>query len=166
MAGVILLIVFLFFDISPLANLANTPEGYYTVVRVVDGDTVVVNIDGEDETLRLIGIDTPEVVDPRQPVQCFGKEASAKAKELLNGEYVRLEYDQTQGERDKYDRLLAYVYLEDGTFFNKYMVEQGYAHEYTYVVPYEYQEEFQAAERGAEASERGLWAPETCNGKP
>ena len=137
---------------------------YYSVVSVVDGDTIKINIDGRQETLRLIGIDTPETVDPRKPVQCFGKEASNKAKELLTGKKVRIEKDPTQDERDKYDRLLAYIYREDGLFYNKYMVEQGYAHEYTYNTPYKYQAEFKAAEKSARENQRGLWSPDTCNG--
>jgi endonuclease YncB( thermonuclease family) len=116
------------------------------------------------ETLRLIGMDTPETVDPRKPVQCFGKEASNKAKELLVGTKVRLEKDSTQGELDKYGRTLAYVYREDGLFYNKHMIEQGYAHEYTYNTPYKYQAEFKAAQKSAQENQRGLWSSTTCNG--
>lgn len=137
---------------------------YYSVSSVVDGDTIKVNINGAVETLRLIGIDTSETVDPRKPVQCFGQEASNKAKELLSGKKVRIEKDSTQGDRDKYDRLLAYVYREDGLFFNKYMIEQGYAHEYTYNLPYKYQTEFKAAETNARENQLGLWSPSTCSG--
>ncbi len=123
---------------------------------------VVEFIDGKKETLRLIGIDTPETVDPRKPVQCFGKEASAKAKSLLSGKSVRLEADPTQGERDKYQRLLRYVFLEDGTNFDKLMISEGYAHEYTYNTPYKYQSEFKQAQKEAEASKVGLWADNAC----
>ena len=121
-------------------------------------------MDGKTETLRLIGIDTPETVDPRKPVQCFGKEASNKAKELLTGKKVRIEMDGSQGERDKYGRLLAYIYREDGLFYNKYMIAQGYAHEYTYDTLYKYQAEFKAAQKEAQDNQRGLWNPATCNG--
>lgn len=137
---------------------------YYSVTSVVDGDTIKVNINGTVETLRLIGMDTPEMVDPRKPVQCFGKEASNKAKELLVGTKVRLEKDMTQGELDKYGRTLAYIYREDGMFYNKYMIEQGYAHEYTYNTPYKYQAEFKSAQKSAQENLRGLWSPTTCNG--
>ena len=137
---------------------------YYAITSVVDGDTVKVNINGAVETLRLIGMDTPETVDPRKPVQCFGKEASNKAKELLVGTKVRLEKDPTQGELDKYGRTLAYIYREDGLFYNKYMIEQGYAHEYTYNTPYKYKTEFKAAQKSAQENLRGLWSPTTCNG--
>jgi len=134
----------------------------YSVSSVIDGDTIQVVIDNEKETLRLIGIDTPETVDPRKPIQCFGKEASAKAKSLLSGKSVRLESDPTQGERDKYQRLLRYVFLEDGTNFNKLMISEGYAHEYTYNIPYKYQSEFKQAQKEAEENKRGLWADDAC----
>lgn len=137
---------------------------YYSISSVVDGDTVKVNIAGTVTTLRLIGMDTPETVDPRKPVQCFGKEASNKAKELLIGKKVRIEKDSSQGELDKYGRTLAYIYREDGLFYNKYMIEQGYAHEYTYSTPYKYQAEFKAAQKSAQTNLRGLWSPDTCNG--
>lgn len=137
----------------------------YEVQRVIDGDTIAVSIDGKEEKLRLIGIDTPETVDPRKPVQCFGREASDKAKEILSDKMVRLESDSTQSNRDKYQRLLRYVFLEDGTFFNKLMIEEGYAHEYTYQSnPYKYQAEFMEAEKQARENNRGLWSPDTCNG--
>ena len=139
-------------------------EAGYRVVKVVDGDTLDVEIDGKIERLRLIGIDTPETVDPRKSVQCFGREASNKAKELLSGQFVNLESDETQGERDKYKRLLRYVFLPDGTNFNLYMIAEGYAHEYTYDEPYKYQSEFKQAEIDARESSKGLWAPSTCSG--
>lgn len=152
--------------IQPVISTTNpAPQyAYYSVTSVVDGDTIKVNINGTVETLRLIGMDTPETVDPRKLVQCFGKEASNKAKELLVGTKVRLEKDSTQGELDKYGRTLAYVYREDGLFYNKYMIEQGYAHEYTYNTPYKYQVEFKAAQKSAQENQRGLWSPSTCNG--
>lgn len=137
----------------------------YPVVKVVDGDTVQVNIDGKNEVLRLIGINTPETVDPRKPVECFGAEASAKAKEILTGKDVSLEADETQSDRDKYDRLLRYVYLEDGTNFNKMMIEEGYAYEYTYDAPYKYQAEFKIAQQEAKDGKKGLWGDDTCKGE-
>lgn len=135
----------------------------YAVVRVADGDTISASIDGKIETIRFIGIDTPETVDPRKAVQCFGKEASDKTKELLTGQRVMLEKDPSQGERDKYGRLLAYVYRADGLFVNEYLVAQGYAYEYTYNAPYKYQAQFKAAEAEARTQGRGLWAPGACS---
>jgi len=144
-----------------------TPTGaaLYDVVDVIDGDTIKVrSASGQVDTVRLIGIDTPEVVDPRTPVQCFGREASERAKQLLSGQSVGLEQDPTQDSRDRFWRLLAYVWLEDGTLFNKQMIADGYAHEYTYNRPYRFQTEFRTAERQARDAQRGLWAPDTCNG--
>lgn len=144
--------------ISPI--ISNT---LYNVLKVIDGDTINVSINGKSETLRLIGIDTPETVDPRKPVQCFGREASNKAKEILSGKKVFLESDPTQGERDKYNRLLRYVFLEDGTFYNKFMISDGFAHEYTYNLPYKYQKEFKKAQTEAMNNKKGLWADNACN---
>jgi micrococcal nuclease len=134
------------------------------VVSVTDGDTIKVSINGTTQTVRMIGMDTPETVDPRKPVQCFGKEASNKTKSTLLNQMVRLESDPTQGDLDKYQRLLRYVFLADGSNFEKMMIEQGYAHEYTYDTPYKYQAEFKAAQKDAQANQRGLWSPTTCNG--
>ena len=140
-------------------------QGPYQVIKVVDGDTITIDLNGKSETIRLIGINTPETVDPRKPVECFGVEASNKAKELLTNKRVYIEMDPTQGERDKYSRLLAYVYREDGSFFNKSMILSGYAYEYTYNLPYKYQSEFKEAQKNAETNQRGLWAPGVCEEK-
>ncbi len=159
------LAVFAFTSFNPQSVFAATkPTPLYSVVKVVDGDTVDVKIGTKIERLRLIGIDTPETVDPRKPVQCFGKEASNKAKSILTGKSVRLANDPTQGERDKYGRLLRYIYLADGTNFEKLMISQGYAHEYTYNIPYKYQADFKKAEKDARVAKRGLWASTSCNG--
>lgn len=91
-------------------------QDFYLCTRVVDGDTIIVNIDGKKERVRLIGVDTPETKHPNKPVEYFGREASAFTKGMVEGKKVKLEYDWQR--RDKYGRLLAYVYLEDGTFLN------------------------------------------------
>ena len=134
----------------------------YLVVKVVDGDTLTVSKDGKNITLRLIGIDTPETVHPSKPVECFGIQASNKAKSLLSGKYVTLETDETQGEFDKYQRMLAYVYLSDGTMFNEYMISEGYAYEYTYSDPYKYQSDFKSSQKSAQENKKGLWAEGMC----
>ena len=135
------------------------------VTKVVDGDTIKVDIGGTIETVRMIGVDTPEIKDPRKTVQCFGKEASAKTKELLENQMVKLEADKTQNDKDKYGRLLRYIYLENGTFINKKLIEEGYAFEYTYQIPYLYQTEFKAAQQLAETNNLGLWNENNCNKK-
>lgn len=130
------------------------------VTRVIDGDTIVVQISGMEEKVRLIGVDAPETVDSHKPIQCFGKEASDEMKRLLTGQDVLLKNDPTQDNKDKYGRLLRYVYLSDGTFVDEFLVEQGYAREYTYKVPYQFQKEFRVTEKNAKLASRGLWA--TC----
>jgi micrococcal nuclease len=136
----------------------------YPVVRVIDGDTIEIMKDGAFIKVRLIGIDTPEIVDPRRMVQCFGREASAKARELLNGASVIIETDPTQSTFDRYGRLLAYVYLPDGTLVNEYLIASGFAHEYTHDVPYRHQRAFKVAQRSAREAHKGLWAPDACAG--
>jgi endonuclease YncB( thermonuclease family) len=146
------------------ASIATAPEDtLYRVLEVVDGDTIKVETLG---TLRLIGIDTPETKDPRKPVQCFGQEASNKATELLKDKKVRLEFDESQGRMDKYGRTLAYVFREDGLFFNKEMIVQGFAHEYTYNTPYKYQKEFKQAQESASSNKIGQWGTVcSCEGE-
>jgi micrococcal nuclease len=126
----------------------------------------VAKADGRDETVRIIGIDTPETVDPRKPIECFGREASARAKELLRvGATIELETDPSLGERDSTPsrRLLRYVWTSDGRNFGVEMIREGYAHEYTFRTPYRYQAQFKAAEREAREQHRGLWALDTCD---
>ena len=144
------------------ADSAATEAALYRVIKVVDGDTIDVSIAGQTERIRIIGLDTPETVDPRQTVECFGLEASAKAKELLLNQQVRLEADSTQGERGTFGRLLRYVFLADGRNYALEMIKQGYGHEYTYNVPHKHQQAFQQAEKEARDAERGLWAPGAC----
>ncbi|MCE9643074.1 MAG: thermonuclease family protein [Candidatus Andersenbacteria bacterium] len=147
------------------AFAATKPTSLYPVTKVIDGDTIDVQIGTKTERIRIVGMDTPETVDPRKPVQCFGKEASNKAKTILTGKKVRLESDPVSGERDKYGRLLRYVYLENGTSFEKLMILDGYAHEYTYnSIPYKYQADFKKAQKDAQTKKRGLWSPTSCNG--
>jgi endonuclease YncB( thermonuclease family) len=121
------------------------------VTGVIDGDTIVVEGVG---SVRLIGMDTPETVDPREPVQFFGSEASEFTRRMAEGKVVRLDYDWQR--KDKYDRPLAYVYLPNGEFLNAEIVKQGYGHAYT-SYPFKYLDEFRSYEREARAAERGLW---------
>ena len=144
--------------------VADQSKQSYEVVKIVDGDTIDVQLNGKVERIRFIGINTPETVDPRKPVECFGIEASNKAKTILTGKNVILENDPAQGERDKYNRLLRYVFLEDGTNFNLLMVQDGYAYEYTYDGPYKYQTKFKQAQKYAEDNKLGLWG-KLCEGQ-
>ena len=128
------------------------------VVRVVDGDTIVVRLSGGEERVRLIGVDTPESVDPRSPVECFGEEASGRTAELLpEGTRIRLERDVEA--RDRYDRLLAYVYrADDGTFVNRALLEEGYAQPLTIPPNVAHAADFAAAARAAREAGTGLWS--------
>lgn len=144
-------------------SVVSSPRGEVVIVsKVIDGDTIVINKDGREETVRMIGVDTPETVHPSKPVQCFGAEASARTKSWLSGRSVTLVTDPSQGERDKYGRLLAYVWREDGLFVNQALISEGFAFEYTYNLPYRYQTEFQAAETSAREGKKGLWADDAC----
>lgn len=135
---------------TPVATTATTAQ----VVRVVDGDTIVVSIDSVQYKVRYIGIDTPETVDPRKPVQCFGIEASNKNKELVEGQAVRLEKDVS--DTDRYDRLLRYVYIGD-TMVNAELVRLGYAQVSTYPPDVRYQSYFLSLQEEAQANNSGLW---------
>ncbi|MBI4281788.1 thermonuclease family protein [Candidatus Uhrbacteria bacterium] len=122
------------------------------VTRVVDGDTI--EIEG-GEKVRYIGMNTPESVDPRRAVQCFGKEASAYNKKLVLGKRVRLEPDVE--DRDKYHRLLRYVWLGD-TMINEQLVTDGYAQTMTITPNVKYVDLFKQAQTEAREEQRGLWA--------
>jgi micrococcal nuclease len=130
-----------------------------TVVKVVDGDTIKVEIGARVEVVRLIGVDTPETVDPRKPVEFFGKNASEFTRRLSLGKIVRLEHDPQGDTRDTYGRLLRYVHLPDGTLLNAEIIRQGYGHAYTRF-PFTEMERFRALEREAREAGRGLWGTE------
>lgn len=151
---------------STTGNVIGASTELYNVQKVVDGDTIDIDYKGSIKTIRLIGINTPETVDPRKPVECFGKEASNKAKELITGKKVRIESDPDNDALDKYGRMLDFIWLEDGTFINDKMVRDGYAYEYTYNNQYyKYQKQFREAQAEAKQNNRGLWNASTCNGQ-
>ncbi len=133
------------------------------VVRAIDGDTIEVEIVGESHDVRLLGIDTPESVDPRRPVECFGKEAGLATAALLEGQTVHLVRDIE--DEDSFGRLLRYVYLGD-EMANARLVVNGYATTFTYPPNIRWSELFVQLQREARDGNRGLWAPGTCNGKP
>lgn len=146
-------------EASPIATSSAT-QGLFgeeaEVLKVVDGDTIQL---ASGKTVRLIGIDTPETVDPRRPVGCFGKQASNEAKRLLSGKKVILEKDVS--ETDKYKRLLRYVFLplenNQTLFVNDYLVREGFAKVLTYPPDVKYNGQFREAERQARENKRGLW---------
>lgn len=141
----------------PPAEVVNTPTpGYYRVVQFEDGDTITIDMNGAEERIRMIGVDTPETKDPRKPVQCFGKAASDFTKNLIGNDPVRLESDSLSSNRDRYNRLLRYVYLPDGRLVQAEIIKQGYGFAYT-SFPFTKSEEFKGFETAARTANSGLW---------
>ena len=127
------------------------------VVRVIDGDTIVVS---PNEKVRLIGVDTPETAHPTKAVQCFGKDAKEFTRRTVERKSIRLVLDASNGARnhkDRYGRTLAYVYFDDGTMLNAELIRRGYAHAYTRF-PFRHVVEFRQLERIARSQAVGLWA--------
>lgn len=131
------------------------PAGQYYVTSVADGDTIEVDMNGTRERVRMIGVDTPETHKPNTPVQCYGPEASDFTKKLLTNQSVRLEADPLNDNRDRYDRLLRYVYFHD-TLVNKQLIEQGYGFAYI-SFPFSKKVEFMQAQFTASGKKIGLW---------
>ncbi len=131
--------------------------GTYKVVEFVDGDTIAVDMNGITEKLRFIGVDTPETHDPRKAVQCFGKAAAAYTKSLIGTSNVRLESDPLGTNRDRYNRLLRYIYLPDGTLVNAEIIKQGYGFAYT-GFPFTKSDEFINDQKIAREQSKGLWS--------
>ncbi|MFH1536176.1 MAG: thermonuclease family protein [Patescibacteria group bacterium] len=146
-------------EITPVATTSATygiaGERVY-ISKVIDGDTIVT---GDNRTVRFLGIDTPETVDPRRPVGCFGKEASNEVKKLLSGKEVILQKDIS--DKDMYDRILRYIYLplDNGQilFMNDYLVREGFAKVLTYPPDVKFDAQFREAEKLAKEEKRGLW---------
>lgn len=163
---IILLVVFVlallnFFAIGQDQNL-------HQVLSVADGDTILVDMYGKTETIRFIGVDTPETQHPTKPVQCYGPQASDYLKAKLEGEYVRLEVDPLSDNRDRYDRLLRFIYTENNELINLSIVEQGFGFA---VTGFEHSRmpQFVAAEANAKSQKTGLWGSceiENSNGYP
>lgn len=147
---------FYYFSDTLNNNEINISSSGILVTKVIDGDTI--EIEG-GEKVRYLGVDTPETKDPRKPVQCFGKEASNKNKELVEGKRVILEKDIT--DTDKYNRLLRFVFLplEDGNrlFVNDYLIREGYAQVLTIPPDVKFGEQFLEAQRQAREQKKGLW---------
>lgn len=137
-------------------NLLAKQSDAYPVVRVVDGDTIIVDIDGSNERIRLIGIDTPESVhsDEERNTE-YGRIAAEFTANQLEGKTVTLEYDVE--ERDQYDRILAYVYL-DGKMFNETLLQEGLAKVTTYPPNVRYADSFVELQKQAQKDRKGIWA--------
>jgi micrococcal nuclease len=135
----------------------NNP-GLYSVNHYVDGDTISVDMNGSVETVRFIGVDTPETHKPNTPVQCYGPEAAAHTKQVIS-QYgkVRLQADPLDTNRDRYGRLLRYVYLPDGTLLDEQIITQGYGFAYL-SFPFSKKDQFAADQLAAQTAKLGLWA--------
>ncbi len=129
----------------------------FLVARVIDGDTIQLE---NGQTVRYIGIDTPETVHPNKPVECFGQQASEENKKLVLGKNVKLEKDIS--ETDKYGRLLRYIWVGD-TLVNDYLVRNGYAHSSSYSPDVKHQQQFLESQRYAHENKLGLWASGSCD---
>lgn len=141
--------------------IGHTKAGTYKIVQVYDGDTIAVDMQGTPEKIRMIGADTPETVDPRKSVQCYGPEASAYThSHLLVGMRVRLVADPLSTDRDRYNRLLRYIYLKDGTLYNQKIIELGFAHAYT-GFPFTKMQQFKSSQQSAQVAKIGLY--NKCN---
>lgn len=143
------------FDKAQQAATTNQP-GLYSVTGFNDGDTITVNMNGSQEIIRFVGVDTPETQDPRKAVQCYGKAAATFTKNLIGSNPVRLEADPLGTNRDRYNRLLRYVYLPNNTLVNAEIIRQGYGFAYT-SFPLTKADEFKDLENQASTSKRGLW---------
>jgi micrococcal nuclease len=143
--------VVILLTLGSILSLSYAHAETYKVKRVIDGDTLLLT---NSERVRMIGVDTPETKHPQKPVQRFGREAYLFTKRMAEGKGVHLEYDWQK--KDKYGRLLAYVYLMDGTFLNAEIIKQGYGFAYTRY-PFKYLEEFRRYEREARENGKGLW---------
>jgi micrococcal nuclease len=132
------------------------PNGTYKVTSFSDGDTIRVDMNGKTETIRFIGVDTPETHDPRKVVQCFGLAAASYTKQLIGNVPVRLEADPLSSNRDRYDRLLRYVYLPDGRLVQAEIIKNGYGFAYT-SFPFTKSAEFVSYQKEAREQNKGLW---------
>ncbi len=141
---------------QPASKIEQQNPGLYRVVRFADGDTITVDMNGTNETVRMIGVDTPETHDPDTPVQCYGPAASAYTKNLIGDQKVRLEADPTNQNRDRYKRLLRYIYLPDGRLVQEELIKNGYGFAYT-SFPFTKKADFIALEKTAKAGNKGLW---------
>lgn len=144
-----------------LLDLGATAErdqpGLYRVNHFVDGDTIAVDMNGHTEKVRFIGVDTPETHKPNTPVQCYGPQAAAFTQRTIGHQRVRLESDPLSTDRDRYNRLLRYVYLPNGTNLDETLIQQGYGFFYPYF-PFSKSKQFDDAEQTAIAAHKGLWA--------
>jgi endonuclease YncB( thermonuclease family) len=153
---------FLQYNASHTTNQAVTTQasqhqpGLYQIDHFIDGDTIAVKMNGTTESIRMIGVDTPETHKPNTPVQCYGPAAAAYTKTIIGTNAVRLESDPKSTNRDRYNRLLRYVYLPDGRLLAHELIANGYGFAYTQF-PFTKSQDFVDAQAQAKAGNKGLW---------
>jgi endonuclease YncB( thermonuclease family) len=156
-AAFVVVVVLLALKLSSVRlPVQQSQPGLYRVAHFVDGDTITVDMNGADETIRMIGVDTPETHRPETPVQCYGPQAADYTKKLIGNNKVRLSADPLNTNRDRYGRLLRYVYLPDGTLVEAQLIKNGYAFAYT-SFPFQKRDEFVDYETSAKQADLGLW---------
>ncbi|MGF7228470.1 MAG: thermonuclease family protein [Candidatus Saccharibacteria bacterium] len=143
--------------VSTIASSASQNQpGLYPIDHFIDGDTIAVNMNGTVESVRFIGVDTPETHKPNTPVQCYGEAAAAFTKQQIGSGSVRLKSDSESTNRDRYNRLLRYVYLPNGELLDEKLVTEGYGFAYTQF-PFTKSAAFVRDEDSAKAMSKGLW---------
>lgn len=159
--GILILSVSMYAENHPDTSqklMGASTAGSYRVVEFSDGDTISVDMNGKTERIRFIGVDTPETHDPRKAVECFGRAASEYTKQLIGAEgWVRLEADELSTNRDRYDRLLRYVYTADNLLVQAEIIKNGYGFAYV-SFPFSKLEEFREYEKQAREANKGLWS--------
>ncbi len=145
------------------AQLSEHAPGTYSINHFVDGDTIAVNMNGAVEKVRFIGVDTPETHKPNTPVQCYGPAAASYTASMIGHQRVRLVADSLSTDRDRYSRLLRYVYLPDGTNLNEQLIKTGHAFYYPYF-PFSSSDSFASDQATAKADGLGLWS--SCTPTP
>ena len=136
----------------------SAPQGLFFVTRVIDGDTIVVKTTHGLEHIRFIGVDTPEIAHrPGEKSDCFGSEAAVYTRKILDHQWVYLLPDSSTSDRDKYHRLLRYIFLKDGTLVNEKLIAEGFGFDYIYQ-PFQFMKQFDYLEKQARAKRKGLWS--------
>lgn len=147
-------------DESIIPTPTEEPVQYYSVESITDGDTLRIIFEGVSTPVRLLAIEAPELSHPSLPTECYATESKNALEELLSGKDIRIEYDSVQSERDQYDRLLAYVYVQqddEELFVNEYMIQYGYASVYT-DLPSDFKDEFLELQDSAKSTKKGMWS--------
>jgi micrococcal nuclease len=143
--------------VSAAQGVVENQPGLYSIDHFIDGDTIAITMNGKTETIRMIGVDTPETHKPNSPVQCYGPAAAAYVKNIIGSQSVRLAADPKSTNRDRYDRLLRYVYMPDGRMVETEVIKNGYGFAYTNF-PFTKRAEFVDLQDRANTAAKGLWA--------